>query len=85
VEFSLKLKPHYLGRPRVQTVVGKNVLRKATERNLLKRRLRGILGPEAKARRSDIVVIVRGKGNDLTFTQIKEKVIKVLKQYGRDF
>jgi ribonuclease P protein component len=69
----------------VIAVVGKNVFKKAADRNLLKRRLRVLLAPEARARQTDIIVTAKGKGDNIIFTEIKGKLSGALKKNGNNF
>jgi len=59
-------------------VLGKAVAKRATERNLLKRRIRAVLRPIVGDARSGFVIIVRPGANHLTFEQIKEELTRAI-------
>ncbi len=59
-------------------MVGKSSLKSAVLRNLLKRRLRAILLPEARKRSIKITAFVRGKVDDLGFEVVKKSALDVL-------
>ena len=56
-------------------VVGKNTLKKATERNLMKRRIRAILLPISKKTKTSFRVMARPAAAKLTFAEIKKDVL----------
>ena len=62
----------------VTVVVGKNTLKKATGRNLMKRRVRSILLPISKKIKLNFRVIARPAAAQLTFAEIKKDILNQL-------
>lgn len=60
--------------------VGRAVLKKAVDRNRLKRRLRAAAAPAAAAGKRDITVSVKGRFEELGFTEIKRRVLSRLNE-----
>lgn len=59
-------------------ILGKSVARKATERNLLKRRIRAVLRSAISAAEHGFVIIVRPGAKSLTFRQVKEELTRAI-------
>lgn len=59
-------------------MVGKNVFKKAVERNLFKRRVRSILLPVSKRRKTGFRVRANPSAAKLKFAEIKEEILKQL-------
>ena len=78
VYFTVKISPIIKGIRPLTVVVGKNTLKKATGRNLMKRRVRSILLPISKKTKISFRVIVRPAAAKLTFAEIKKDVLSQL-------
>lgn len=59
-------------------VVGKNVSKKATQRNLLKRRMRAIMQPVLKESSKDYTIIIRPEALNLSYQELRKEVTKFL-------
>ncbi|MEK7464352.1 MAG: ribonuclease P protein component [Patescibacteria group bacterium] len=57
-------------------VVGTSVSKKATERNLLKRRVRIIMKPYLVANRHDFTIILTKEALKRTFNDLKKEIIE---------
>ena len=79
MEFVVKNKKIRGEKPKVFASVGKSVFKRAVERNLLKRRLRAVLLPIARANKTDVSVYVRGKAERIDFAKLKTRVINSIK------
>jgi ribonuclease P protein component len=76
----LKVLANNLENPRIGIVVGKKVSNKATERNLIKRRLREAVRkriPEVKNGLDIIIVVLKDASKEISFEEI-EKVVNRL-------
>ncbi len=79
---TLKATPHKPSARRVVLVVPKMVVKKATQRNLIKRRIRAILEPllhDDAAR--DFVVIARRGIEGLVFSELKNELLAEADRY----
>jgi ribonuclease P protein component len=76
VNFLIKTKPLGCDVKPVAVSVGKNVFKKASGRNLIKRRVRAILYPISKQEKKSFLVIVKSPVTGKTFGEIKEELIK---------
>lgn len=75
----IKIKKRSDQRTQLVIVVGKNTARKATERNLLKRRIRAIMQPYVHKRQGDgFIVVARPGSAALSFRELKQKIEKQL-------
>lgn len=59
----------------VTVVVGKGVFKKAVERNLLKRRIRGVLMPFSKKLKTDFWVTTKPSVALLDFSELKDEIL----------
>jgi ribonuclease P protein component len=59
----------------VTVVVGKNVFKGAVERNLLKRRIRGILTPLSKKTKTDFLVTAKPSASTLAFSELRDEIL----------
>jgi ribonuclease P protein component len=76
-ELTIKTKPG-AEKGAVSVVVGKSTLKKATERNLLRRRIKSILSPYAAESKVSIVVIVKKIQKETNFSDLKEKILSLI-------
>jgi len=70
----VKTKPRNSQKEPLVIVVGTRVSKKATTRNLLKRRIRAIMRPVMKNRINDYVIIVKPETTKLTYLELKEEI-----------
>jgi ribonuclease P protein component len=75
VSFIIKTKPLTLKKSSVLVSVGKNSLKKASERNLLKRRVRAVLRKVSKEKKREFLVIIKPPVKEKTFREIKEEIV----------
>lgn len=70
----------------IVVLVGKNVSKKATQRNLLKRRIKAIMRSIIKGAGKDneFLIVVKPEARQLTFKELKEE-IENKTQNGRNF
>lgn len=80
--FLLKYLPNNQAQSRFGFVISAKVSKKAVERNLLKRRLREIIKRNLKVIKSgyDVVFVVKKNAVQLTFVQIQDEVLKMLRE-----
>ena len=62
----------------VMIVVGANIAKKATERNLIRRRIRAIITPIAKTRKKSFVVIAGPESKKASFCDLKSEIERQL-------
>ena len=63
-------------------IVGKSVLKKSTDRNLVKRRIRAIMAKFIKEGRNDYAVIIKKGVLEKKYGELKENIESAIK-YGR--
>jgi len=76
VSFIIKTRPLERGKSSVLVSIGKNSLKRATERNLLKRRVRAVLRKISEEKKTEFLVIVKPPVSRKTFDEIKEEILK---------
>mgnify|MGYP001569757848 CR=1 FL=1 len=62
----------------VIVIVGSTVAKKATDRNLIRRRVRAIITPIAKARKKSFVAIAKPEAKKASFYDLKSEIDKQL-------
>ena len=60
-----------------KTVIGKNALKKASKRNLLRRRIKAILSSRAVGPGKDVVVIVGDGQEGVNFSGLENKILNL--------
>mgnify|MGYP001333869719 CR=1 FL=1 len=60
--------------------IGKSVSKKATERNLLKRRVRAIAQPLIKNKNRKIIIIIKPEALKKSFSELKAEINKEIKE-----
>ena len=81
--FTVKFSQNALGSARFSFVVSSKILKKATERNLLKRRAREIIrrNLENIKKGYDIVFIFSKEALELSYKELEEKILYACKKY----
>lgn len=64
-------------------VVGRNVAKKAVERNFLKRRIRAILRPIIKEKKEIFLIRVRPEAAQASFAELKSAISEKLKSFSK--
>jgi len=72
--FIVKTTPINREKKPVTVIVGKNILKTAVGRNLLKRRVRAILLPFSKKSRKSFWVIAKPAAAKMSFQEIKKEI-----------
>jgi ribonuclease P protein component len=75
---ALTVKKSSIGRQKksIMVIVGAKVSKKATERNLLKRRIRAIMKPIIEREKKEYTVIAHPEATKLTFQELKTELEK---------
>ena len=83
-DFVVKFLPNRFSFPRVGIVVSKKKVKKAVERNKLKRQLREVIRSEFSNLKEgfDIVVILRNNIYGFKFEELRKSLILLLKEAG---
>lgn len=83
----LKAPPPVLARKEKKyiIIIGKSVIKKAVDRNLVKRRLRAIMQSKEVAVQERMLIIVRPKALQAPFFKLKEEVLQKLKKTKTHF
>ena len=76
--FVIKTNPRGPQRKPLVVVIGTRVSKKATERNLLRRRIKAIMQPIVRKLERDFVVIVKPGAERLTYQELKNEIEKKL-------
>ena len=81
-ELSLKCSPNHLSQSRWGFVVSKKVDKRAVIRNKIKRRLRAMVRQNLTHLKGgfDVMVLTRAEIKNLTYQQLKEKFLSLLKR-----
>ncbi len=78
--FLIKKKPRGFQKKPLMINISSKVAKKATVRNLIKRRIKAILQPIVKKSNWDYLIIVQPPVVNLSFAEMKEELLKLIQK-----